>query len=108
MKPTRLQVRMPTIGVISIKGRVSIGEVEELVETMVDGLRRQEFKGELVDDCVWARAFVPEQFRSHLRERGRLIDDERTWCIATLKDNKKSLTPFFASDDREWIAEDAA
>lgn len=102
MKPIRLQVRMPVIGVFSIKGRPAVGEIEQLVETMVVGLRRQEFKGELVEDSVWALAFVPEQFLGHLREKKRLVDGERVWCVAKLSDNKKSLAPFFVSGDREW------
>jgi hypothetical protein len=108
MRPIRLQVKMPTIGVFSIKGRSAVGEVEQLVETMVDGLRRREFKGALADDLVLARAFVPEQFRRHLSETGRLVDGEHTWCVAMLEDNKKSLAPFMASSDREWKAEDLA
>jgi hypothetical protein len=107
MKPIRLQVQMPTIGMYSIKGRTAVGEVEQLVETMVDGLRRREFKGVLAEDLVLARAFVPEQFRRHLREKGRLIDGEYAWCIAMLADNKKSLAPFIASGDREWKTEES-
>lgn len=103
MTPTRLQVLMPAIGVFSIKGRAAVGEIEQLVETMVVGLRRQEFKGQLVEDSVWALAFVPEQFRGHVREKKRLVDGEYVWCIARLSDNKKSLAPFFASGDREWV-----
>ncbi|WP_434663504.1 hypothetical protein P5W99_24500 [Paraburkholderia sp. A3BS-1L] len=102
MKPIRLQVKMPTIGVFSIKGRSAVGEVEQLVETMVDGLRRSEFKGVIAQDRVLVRAFVPELFRRHMRETGRLIDGERAWCVAMLEDNRKSLAPFLASGDREW------
>lgn len=105
MTPIRLQVRMPVIGVFSVKGRAGVGEIEQLVETMVVGLRRQEFKGALVEDSVWALAFVPEQFRSHLREKKRLVGGEYVWCIARLSDNKKSLALFFASGDREWKVE---
>lgn len=101
MKPMRLQVKIPTIGVFSIKGRSGVGEVEQLVETMVDSLRRRIFKGVLADAFVMARAFVPEQFRRHLRETGRLIDGEYAWCVATVADNKKSLAPFIASGELE-------
>ncbi|MFX1675189.1 hypothetical protein PWR63_23565 [Paraburkholderia sp. A2WS-5] len=108
MKPIRLQVQMPTIGMFSIKGRTAVGEIEQLVETMVDSLRRPELKGVLADDLVLARAFVPEVFRPHLRETGRLIDGEFAWCVAMLADNKKSLAPFLASGDREWTLEISA
>lgn len=108
MKPVRLQVRMPVIGVFSIKGRSGVGEVEQLVETMVDGMRRREFKGVLAENLALVRAYVPEQFRPHLRETRRLIDGERAWCVAMLADNKKSLASFLASGDREWVVEEAA
>ncbi|POR54559.1 hypothetical protein B0G62_102167 [Paraburkholderia eburnea] len=102
MRPIRLQVQMPTIGVFSIKGRSAVGEVEQLTETMVIALRRSEHNGVIAEDCVRALAFVPEQFRVHLSERRRLIDGEYAWCFARLADNKKSLAPFMASGDREW------
>ncbi|MFD1556016.1 hypothetical protein ACFSHT_10325 [Paraburkholderia silviterrae] len=107
MKPIRLQVQMPTIGVFSIKGRSAVGEIEGPIEAMVHGLRRVEFKGQIADDYVRALAFVPEQFRSHLRESGRLVGAEHAWCTATLADNKKSLAPFLASGDDEWKSETA-
>lgn len=105
MKPIRLNVLMPTVGVFSSHGRMSVGEVEELVETSVHWMRRQEFQGALIEDCVWVRAFAPERFRSHLRASKRLIDDEYVWCLAKLVDNKKSLAPFIASGDVEWKTE---
>lgn len=98
----RLIVRMPTVGAFSINGRMGIGPVEQPIETMVDGLRRQEFKGQLADDYVFALAFAPETYRSYLRERGRLVGEDHVWCIARVADNKKSLAPFFASGDVEW------
>lgn len=107
MKPIRLQVQMPTIGMFSIKGRAAVGEVEQLTETMVIALRRIEFKGALVEDSVRALAFVPDAFRTHLREKGWLIEGEYTWCAAALADNKKSLAPFMASGDREWKTEES-
>ncbi|WP_310630802.1 hypothetical protein [Paraburkholderia sp.] len=107
MKPIRLQVQMPTIGVFKIKGRSAIGEVEQLTETMVIALRRLEFKDAMNEATIRALAFVPEGFRPHLRAEKRLIDDEYAWCFAHLDDNKKSLAPFFASGDREWKTEAA-
>lgn len=107
MKPIRLQVEMPTIGMFSIKGRTSVGEVEQLTETMVIALRRSEFKGALVEGSARALAFVPDEFRPHLREKGALIDGEYAWCGAKLADNKKSLAPFMASGDREWKVEES-
>lgn len=108
MNPIRLHVLMPQIGVFEICGRTSVGEVEDLVETMVDRMKRQEFKGALVEGSVWVRAFAPDQFRFHLRESKRLIDGEYVWCIAKLSDNKKSLAPFIASGDLEWKTGGAA
>jgi hypothetical protein len=108
MKPIRLQVLMPTIGVFSIKGRSAVGEVEQLTETMVIALRRVEFKGALDEQTVRALAFVPEAFRPHLREQRRLVGGEYAWCSAKLADNKKSLAPFLASGDREWRLEVSA
>jgi hypothetical protein len=106
--PIRLQVQMPTVGVFSIKGRSAVGEVEQLTETMVIALRRVEFKGALDELTIRALSFVPDVFRSHLREKGRLIDGEYAWCTVLLADNKKSLTPFMASGDREWTAKEMA
>lgn len=106
MKPIRLQVQMPTIGLYSIRGRSAIGEVEQLTETMVVALRRVAFKGVLDEQVVRALAFVPDVFRPHLRSEGRLIDGEYVWGFAKLADNKKSLAPFMASGDREWIKEE--
>lgn len=108
MKSIRLQVLMPTIGMFSIKGRSAVGEVEQLTETMVIALRRREHRGVLAEDRASALAFVPETCQPHLREKGRLINGEYAWCVATLKDNRKSLAPFMASGDREWTLEDAA
>ncbi|MBB3256885.1 hypothetical protein [Paraburkholderia sp. WP4_3_2] len=105
MNPIRLQVQMPTIGVFSIKGRSSIGEVEQAAETMVIALRRVEFQGVIDEHLVRALAFVPDQFRAYLRQSSRLVDGEYAWCFARVTDNKKSLAPFMASGDREWIAE---
>ncbi|WP_322009248.1 hypothetical protein [Paraburkholderia sp. J12] len=102
MTPIRLQVRMPAIGVFSIKGRSAVGEVEKLAETMVIALRRRGHKGVFMESSVRALAFVPDVFRPHLRVRGRLIDGEYAWCVADLADNKKSLAPFFASGEDEW------
>ncbi|WP_176079336.1 hypothetical protein [Paraburkholderia tropica] len=100
MKPIRLQVQMPTLGVYSIKGRSAIGGVEQLTETMVIALRRVEFKGVLDEQVVRALAFVPDVFRPHLRDKGRLVDGEYAWCAARLADNKKSLAPFMASGEQ--------
>lgn len=97
MKPIRLQVQMPTLGVFTIKGRSAIGEIEQLTETMVIALRRVEFRGAIDEGVVRALAFVPEVFRPNLREKGRLIGGEYTWCTAWLSDNKKSLAPFMSS-----------
>ncbi|MFP3705935.1 hypothetical protein [Paraburkholderia tropica] len=105
MKPIRLQVQMPTLGVFTIKGRSAIGEIEQLTETMVIALRRVEFKGVLDEQTVRALAFVPDVFRPHLRCEGRLIDDEYAWCLAHVVDNKKSLAPFMASGERECKTE---
>lgn len=108
MKPIRLQVEMPVIGTFSIKGRSGAGEVEQLVETTVIGLRRREYNGALVGRSAMALAFVPEQFRRHLRETKRLVDGEYAWCVATVAGNKKSLAPFMASGDREWKKEESS
>ncbi|WP_321953127.1 hypothetical protein [Paraburkholderia bannensis] len=105
MKPIRLQVRMPVIGMFSIGGRSGVGEVEQLVETTVTGLRRSEHNGVQVEGSAMALAFVPEQFRRHLRETKRLVGEEHAWVAAKLADNKKSLAPFMASGDREWKEE---
>lgn len=105
MKPIRLQVEMPTIGMFSIKGRAAVGEVEQLTETMVVALRRYEFKGALVEDSAHALAFVPDEFRLYLSERRRLVDGEYVWCNVKFSDNRKSLAPFMASGDREWTLE---
>ncbi|WP_321867256.1 hypothetical protein [Paraburkholderia tropica] len=102
MKPIRLQVQMPTIGVFTINGRSAIGEVEQLTETMVIALRRVECKGVLDEQTVRALAYVPDVFRPYLRDKGRLVDGEYVWCAARLADNKKSLATFMASSDREW------
>lgn len=107
MKPIRLQVKMPSIGVISVRGHVRSGDVEAPVETMVDALQRLEFNGALTSDAVRVRAFVPPIYRAHLRQRGRLIGVDRVWCFAYVEDNKKSLAPFMASGDLEWNAEEA-
>ncbi|WP_296652834.1 hypothetical protein [Paraburkholderia sp.] len=104
MKPISLLVQMPAIGVFSIGRRSGIGEIEQPTQTLVHGLRRHEFKGVLSESCVWAKAFVKEEFRQHLRATGKLIDGEYVWCLALLKDNRKSLAAFFASSDREWTA----
>lgn len=107
MKPIRLQVQMPTIGIFEIRGRSAVGEVEQLTETMVIALRREEFRGAVNDQQARALAFVPQVFRAHLREMGRLIDGEYVWCTAKFADNRKSLAPFMASGDREWKTEAA-
>ncbi|QBR00489.1 hypothetical protein [Paraburkholderia pallida] len=107
MKPIRLQVEMPVIGTFSIKGRSGSGEIEQPVETTVIGLRRREYNGVLVARSAMALAFVPEQFRRHLREAKRLVDGEYAWCVATAAANKKSLAPFMASGDREWGVEES-
>ncbi|WP_434715494.1 hypothetical protein [Paraburkholderia sp. A3RO-2L] len=107
MKPIRLQVLMPTIGVFSIKGRSAVGEIEQLTESMVIALRRVEFRGALDEQTVRALAFVPDVFRVHLSEQRRLVGGEYAWCSAKLADNKKSLAPFMASGDREWKTEAA-
>ena len=99
MKPIRLQVQMPTIGLYTIRGRSAVGEVEQMTETMVIALRRVEFKGELDEQTVRALAFVPDVFRPHLRCEGRLLDGEYVWCFARVSDNKKSLAPFMASGE---------
>jgi hypothetical protein len=88
--------------VFTLNGRMGVGPIEEQVETTVDGLRRVEFKGALLDDYVLARAYVPPQFQDYLRRERRLSDDDHVWCIARVKDNGKSLPPFIASGDREW------
>ncbi|WP_322069948.1 hypothetical protein [Paraburkholderia bannensis] len=104
MKPIRLQVQMPVIGVFSIGRRSGVGEVEQLVETTVTGLRRSEHNGLRVEGSAMALAFVPEQFRRHLRETKRLLGDEHAWLTVKLADNRKSLAPFMASGDLEWEA----
>ncbi|QNB13451.1 hypothetical protein G5S35_17635 [Paraburkholderia tropica] len=70
MKPIRLQVLMPTIGVYSIKGRSAIGNVEKLTETMVISLRRMEFEGV---STLPARRGAADRWRIRmvLRPRGR-------------------------------------
>lgn len=102
MKPIRLLVEMPSFGVFSLGGRSSIGPIEERIETTVDGLCRVVFKGGVQENCVSARAFVPERFRGYLREQKRLVDGEYVWCLAMVEHNRKSLAPFLASGDREW------
>jgi hypothetical protein len=108
MKPLRLQVQMPMIGMFSIGGRAGVGEIEQLTETMVIALRRMERKGALSEDSARALAFVPVEFRRHLRETRRLVGEEHAWVAVRLADNKKSLAPFMASGDLEANCDEVA
>jgi len=96
---------MPALAVVNYgHGHVCLGQVETPVETMVDGLRRVQSKEALSEDYVRVRAFVPPEFQRNLRDQGRLVDGDHVWCYAYVAHNKKSLAPFMASGDLEWIA----
>lgn len=102
MNPMRLIVKMPHFGTFSLRGKYSSGEVETPVETMVSALRRVSYQGAIEPAYCRGLAWIPEAYRKYIGQRNKLVDGEYAWVYIHLADNRKSLTPFFESGDKEW------
>lgn len=108
MQHLRLEVLIPTLGVVEYAGRARISEVDAPTETTVYGLRRHMFEDKLSETSVQALAYIPPSKAAGIdRADSRWVGDELFWCWTRVARNKKSLAPFLASGDRQWLAPDA-
>lgn len=117
LQPIKLNVQIFVPGVVSLGGkmlrsRTTIAQVPFNFETMVYGLRRIVYRGEVNDRAIYALAFIPEQHRCHLGKsnKGR-VTEELCWVDAPIALNGKgrdahALTAFLESGDLEWLLEE--